>query len=244
MAYFVDESEYLEHYGVKGMRWGHRKADYSSEGYTTGRKNAKRVKVETSKSDPNTRYISGDEKAGVRGATRSLEKQTKKLAAQTTRASKKGDIFGTMSNGAKYLNTVDSLRAQAKNDADKYFAKANKVDAKQAKRVQKGKALSEKLSKKSGKYVLKAANNERIRKDAELTIQKNIEVMTKGGYQVRSAGTERAVVSTRNTAAIIGGVAVAGLMGGVAGALVTSKVAPKKVAGTQYSLARDNVVSL
>lgn len=231
MAYFVSdamynnyEENYLEHYGKKGMKWGKHiyGQDTNSSGYSVGRKKPNRKAVIRNERDTE-QAMSKNPGAGLRVETHSLKGSTEKYAKKATKASRQGDVFNTMSYTAKYLNTSDQLRAQAKSDAEKYTKKASRVEAKQQKRISKAKDLSQRLERKKEKLILKAANNTRVQKEAELSIQKNIETLTKAGYAVNTSSTKRGVRDARqNAVKAVGGTAAYLVLAERTGAAVTA----------------------
>ena len=222
MAYFVSdamyngyEENYLEHYGKKGMKWG--KHIFAKE--------------------------KGTSKAGLRSESKHLVKSIKKTEADNAKSSRSRDSLGEMRTTVQLLNKSDQVRAQAKADAEKYETKLAKNRAKQQELVNAGKNVSTHLKNKEAKLALKQANNKRLQITAEHYIGRQVDYLTKNGYNVHSENTQRGIVSARHTAAVVGGWAVAGVLGGVAGHIIANNNR-KQVSGTVYSISKgDTTVS-
>ena len=93
----MDESEYLEHYGVKGMRWGHRKALESTE-----RNGVTKDQVKSAKSrmkDASKRTISDYKKAS--GDYYNIKRQFKGKSTRSDISASKIQMY--KNSGASFL---------------------------------------------------------------------------------------------------------------------------------------------
>lgn len=128
---YINNSDELYHYGVKGMRWGHRKASYQNTA-TSGNSAARQ------------KYL--DAKANKRAATKEFKKAYNK-AYNRSAAALSPFKKHRQANDARWDDAVK--KAQASNAADKAYKDAKKeykqtdeYKAKRAKAIKVGAAVA------------------------------------------------------------------------------------------------------
>lgn len=149
----------LQHYGVKGMKWGHRKADRRVEKslYKAGR-NQGRADYYKSKGAAAAQKHETNAKVFDKTAAR-FESQGKYFRAEAARKA----AAGLRARGANIKASQDAIAQKYEAKATKITEKANKYATK--KRVDLGKARIDEIMSKSKQdgfdRAQRAANNER-----------------------------------------------------------------------------------